>query len=204
VTDAPDWMTPVGAGWTCLSKTEVFDNPWITLTSCDTLAPTGRPAHYGLVHFKNLAIGVLPLFDNGDTLLVGQHRFTTGVYSWEIPEGGGPLGVDPLDSAQRELREETGCLASEWRQVMTYHLSNSVTDEVGYGYLAFGLTAADAEPDETEVIHTRRLPFREALDLGLKGLLPDMITQAMLLRAYHMAQEGELPAALAEAMLRKG
>ena len=165
------------------------------------MAPTGRPAHYGLIHFKNRAIGVLPLFDNGDTLLVGQHRFPAADYSWEIPEGGGPIGEDPRVGARRELREETGLTAAELRQVLRFQLSNSVTDEEGYGFLALGLSQGAPAPDETEVLALRRLPFQAALRLAMDGAMLDMITLAMLLRAYHLAREGLLPEPLAGLML---
>jgi 8-oxo-dGTP pyrophosphatase MutT (NUDIX family) len=199
--DRPDWMRPQDLGWTCLSREPVFDNPWITLSACETVAPTGRPAHYGLIHFKNRAIGVLPLFDNGDILLVGQHRFPAGDYSWEIPEGGGPLGEDPIVAARRELREETGLIADDLRQVLRFQLSNSITDEEGYGFLALGLSEGAAAPDETEVFAIKRLAFQQALRLALDGAMLDMITLAMLLRAYHLAREGLLPAPLASRML---
>jgi 8-oxo-dGTP pyrophosphatase MutT (NUDIX family) len=202
MSDRPDWMQPHGRSWTCLTREPVFDNPWIRLDKCETVAPTGRPAHYGMVHFKNRAIGVLPLFENGDILLVGQHRFTTADYSWEIPEGGGPLSEDPLVAAKRELREETGLAAADWRQVMRFHLSNSVTDEEGYGFLALGLSEGAAAPDETEALAIRRLPFHQALRLALEGAMLDMITLTMLLRAYYLAREGLLPDTLAREMLR--
>jgi 8-oxo-dGTP pyrophosphatase MutT (NUDIX family) len=194
-------MAAQGDPWSCLSKRLVYDNPWISLSACETVAPTGRPSPYGLIHFKNRAIGVLPLFDNGDTLLVGQHRFPAGDYSWELPEGGGPLDEDPLEAARRELREEAGLTAEHWRPILSFQLSNSVSDEEGRGFLAHGLSDAEAEPDETEVLAIRRLPFREALDLAAAGQMQDMITLAMLFRAYHLAREGGLDPALARAML---
>lgn len=194
-------MKPQGRPWAATGERLVYDNPWVTLREHQAVAPTGHSAIYGVVSFKNYAIGVLPLHQDGDVTLVGQHRFPLREYSWEIPEGGGPLDIDPLQSAQRELREETGLLAGDWREVLRFQLSNSVTDERGFGYIATDLRQAEVDPDETEVIQITRRPFRQVLETALAGMMPDMITLAMLLRAYHMAKEGLLPASLAKAML---
>jgi len=201
--DKPAWLRPHGTPWKSLSERVVFENPWIRVTEHAAVAPTGRPASYGVVRFRNYAIAVLPLHDDGTVTLVGQHRFPLTDYSWEIPEGGGPLEVDPLESARRELAEETGLLASDWREVLRLQLSNSVTDERAIGYLATGLREGPHphEPDDTEAIAIARAPFREALEAAVAGDLKDALTVAMLLRAYHMAREGAFPDALARAML---
>ena len=199
--DRPDWMTPHGRPWRSHAARLAYDNPWVSLTEHDAEAPTGFRAPYGVLHFKNLAIAVLPLHEDGTVTLVGQHRFPHAGYSWEIPEGGAPLGEDPLDGAKRELREEAGLIAADWREVLRVEMSNSVTDEVGVGFIATGLTATDAQPDETESFAVARVPFREVLDLALGGAIPDMLSVAMLLRAYHMAVEGDLRRDLATAML---
>jgi 8-oxo-dGTP pyrophosphatase MutT (NUDIX family) len=155
------------------------------------------------VGFKNRALAILPLHDDGSVPLVGQNRLPFADYSWEIPEGGGPLAEDPLDGAKRELLEETGLVASDWREVLRMQLSNSVTDELAIGYIATGLSQQDPAPhgDDTEDIVQVRVPFRQALDAAMAGHITDALTVAMLLRAYHMAQEGALPPALAGAML---
>lgn len=148
-------------------------------------------------------MAILPLFDDGTTILVGQHRFPAGDYSWEIPEGGGPLDRDPLESAQRELAEETGLQAAEWREILQAQLSNSVSDERAIGYLATGLSVAGGShrADDTEDLERVRVPFREALNAAVAGDLKDLLTVAMLLKAYHMAREGHLAPALARAIL---
>src|SRR5690606_17512057 len=194
-------LRPHGRPWRRLSQRPIYDNPWISVTEHQAIAPTGKPAVYGVVSFKNYAMAVLPLYDDGTTVLVGQHRFAHADYSWEIPEGGGPLDQDPLESAKRELREEAGLEAASWLPVMRVQLSNAVTDEIAIGYIATGLSPVPADPDETEDLALVRVPFREALAAALDGKLPDVLTVAMLLRAYHMAREGTLPAALARAML---
>ena len=199
----PDWMQPHGQGWRSHGARLAYDNPWIRVTEHDAEAPTGHRAPYGVVGFKNLAIAVLPLHADGSVTLVGQHRFPHRDYSWELPEGGAPLGEDPLDGAKRELREEAGLQAADWRQVLHMQMSNSVTDEVAFGFIATGLTPAAAAPDETVSFQVRDVPFRQALDLALSGAMPDMLSVAMLLRAHHMAVEGELPRDLAQAMLTR-
>lgn len=200
----PDWLAASGTPWLRVGEPRpVYQNPWITVTEHDAVAPTGRPALYGVVSFKNLAIAVLPLHEDGTVTLVGQHRFAFADYSWELPEGGSPLDEDPVEGAKRELREETGLVARDWVKVLDVQLSNSVTDERAIGYVATELEQADEIPegDETEQLARVRVPFGEALSAALAGHLPDVLTVAMLLRAYHMAKEGALPRDLARAML---
>ena len=199
----PAWLRPHGTPWTAGDERVVFESGWLRVTDQTATAPTGRPAPYGLVRFKNLAVAVLPIHEDGTVTLVGQHRFPLGDYSWELPEGGAPLDEDPLEGARRELAEETGLAAAEWREVLRVQLSNSVTDERMVGYLALGLSQTPSAPqaDDTEALALARVPFREALDAAMAGYLPDMLTVAMLLRGYHMAKEGSLPGVLAHAML---
>lgn len=199
----PAWLRPHGAPWKAGDERVVYESNWIQVVHQTATAPTGRPAPYGLVRFKNVAVAVLPIHEDGTIVLVGQHRFPAQDYSWELPEGGAPLHEDPLDGARRELAEETGLAAADWREVMRAQLSNSITDERMVGYLALGLSQAANRhaADETEAITLARVPFREALDAAMAGQLADMLTVAMLLRGYHMAREGSLPGALARAML---
>jgi 8-oxo-dGDP phosphatase len=203
MSEKPDWLRPHGNPWKAGVERVAFESGWITVTEQTAIAPTGKPAPYGLVRFKNLAIAILPIHEDGTVTMVGQHRFPLGDYTWELPEGGSPLGEDPLEGAKRELAEETGLAAAEWREVMRTQLSNSVTDERMIGYLALGLSPAGGAhaADDTEAIAMARVPFREALDAAMAGYLPDMLTVAMLLKGYHMAREGSLPGALARAML---
>ena len=199
----PAWLRPHGVPWEAGAERLLYENPWIRVSHQEATAPTGRLSPYGLVRFKNLAIAVLPLHEDGTVTLVGQHRFAAMEYSWELPEGGAPHGEDPLEGAKRELAEEAGLQAAEWRKVLDVQLSNSVTDERGVGYVALGLSTAVSGHmgDETEVLALARVPFREALEAALAGHMRDMLTVAMLLRGYHMAREGDLPDALARVML---
>lgn len=168
--------------WTTLSTKEIYANPWIQLEEHQVLNPSGGKGIYGKVHFKNLAIGVIPIFENGDTILVGQYRYPLNSYSWEIPEGGGLLNIDPIVSAKRELLEETGLTANKWTKLLEMHLSNSVSDELSIIYLAEMLTEGIAEPEETEQLQIKRLPLLDAIDLVLNGSITDAMSVAALLR----------------------
>ncbi len=200
----PPWDTADPAArpnWQKRRGEVVFETKWIRVESHDVIAPTGKPAHYGLAFFQNRAIGVLPLFEDGTVPLVGQMRYSIDAYSWEIPEGGAPLDEDPRDGAVRELREETGLIAAGLREILRMDLSNSVTDEACVCYLATGLTQADSAPDDTEHFEHARVPFSQLLKAVINGQVRDAITIACVLRVHHMAVTGDLPPALAGAVL---
>jgi len=162
--------------WRTLQTRVAYDNAWIRVRHDDVTRPDGEAGIYGVVHYKNKAIGVLPIDEEGCTYLVGQYRYTLDVYSWEIPEGGCPEGEEPLEAAKRELLEETGLVATEWKQLGIAHLSNSVSDEEAIYYLATGLTQHDAEPEGTEKLEVMRVPFAEALRMAREGEITDALS----------------------------
>jgi 8-oxo-dGTP pyrophosphatase MutT (NUDIX family) len=168
--------------WTVLSSRQVYDNKWIGVTEFDVINPGGGKGIYGRVHFKALAIGVLPLDEEGNTWLVGQYRFALDEYSWEIPEGGGGLTVDPIESAKRELKEETGLVAEEWTPLLEMRLSNSVSDEKALIFLARQLRQEEAMPEESEQLVVRKLPFEEAYRMVEKGQITDSMSVAAILK----------------------
>ena len=92
-------------GWKTLKSEVVFDNDWITVKNDQVINPRGGQNAYGHVHFKNSAVAIIPIDEEGHTWLVGQDRYTLGQYTWELPMGGSPEGEDWLEAAQRELRE---------------------------------------------------------------------------------------------------
>jgi 8-oxo-dGTP pyrophosphatase MutT (NUDIX family) len=167
--------TPNGP-WLRHSRRTAYENPWITIWHDEVSRPDGSPGIYGLVHFANLAAGVVVLDEDDRVLLVGQHRYALGEPSWEIPEGGVPSGETPLDGMRRELREETGVEASEWRELARIHLSNSVTDEAGVLYLARELSLGTPQPEPTERIEVRWVPFDEALVMAADGMITDAMS----------------------------
>lgn len=178
--------------WKITSEENIYDNAWINVTEFKVVNPAGKPGIYGKIHFKNKAIGVLPLDENGNIYLVGQYRFPLNQYSWELPEGGGPLDLPSLDSAKRELLEETGLKAAKWTEILRMHLSNSVCDEEAVVYLAQNLEQFEAEPEETEQLLVKKIPFAEVYQMVCRGEITDAITVAAILKAQIMLTENML------------
>lgn len=162
--------------WTTVSVKEIYTNPWIRVHEHQVINPAGNPGIYGTVSFRNRAVGIVPLAENGDIWLVGQYRFPLQQYHWEIPMGGAPEGEYALDCAERELREETGLKAQSIELLAHVHTSNCITNEEGFVFIARGLTEVGAEPEETEVLTVRRLPFSEALQMTMDGRITDAIS----------------------------
>jgi len=185
-----DLPTRIGP-WTRRSRRTVYENAWMRVWHDEVVRPDGAPGIYGVIHFANVAVGVVALDDAGRILLVGQHRYTLDAYSWELPEGGVNPGEDPLGGAQRELLEETGYRAAEWRELLRFTTSNSIADETGVLFVATGLTAGVAQPDGTEELAVRWLAFDEALAMVDRGEITDAISQIGLLRvALERAADG--------------
>lgn len=168
--------------WEKISQKTVYDNNWIEVQHHEVLNPSGNKSIYGKIHFKNIAIGIIPVDQNNNTWLIGQYRYPLDCYSWEIPEGGGPLDVSPLESAKRELLEETGILAKKWETLQTIHTSNSVSDEYGIIYCARDLDFTSPQPEETEQLEIKKLKLKEVYEMILKGEITDSLSIAGILR----------------------
>ncbi|MCC5929530.1 MAG: NUDIX hydrolase [Cyclobacteriaceae bacterium] len=168
--------------WTRLESRVIYDNPWIKVEEDQVLKPSGKPGIYGRVHFKNKAVGIVPVDGELNTWLVGQYRYTLNEYSWEIPMGGGPLHESPLESAIRELKEETGIIASHWENILRIHTSNSVTDEEGFVFLARELFFGETEFDDTEDLLIKKVPLEEAVQLVMQNKITDALSIAGILK----------------------
>jgi 8-oxo-dGTP pyrophosphatase MutT (NUDIX family) len=176
--------------WRRHSRKTVYDNPWITVYEDQVTRPDGQAGIYGVVHYKNLAVGIVAVDRQGRVLLVGQHRYPLDRYSWEIPEGGGAIHEEALDAAKRELLEETGYRAGQWTEIVRAHLSNSVSDEEAVCFLATDLEAGIARPEGTERLVSRWVPFAEALDMVRRGVITDALAVMGLERAAGIVERG--------------
>lgn len=194
-----DWEED-GDPWRVKSTTQPFANDWFRIEANEVVHPHGEDGTYTVVRIRRLAVGVLPIDDEGFVHLVGQWRFPLGRYSWEMPEGGADPGEDALTCAKRELEEETGLSAAHFAKVLEMDISNSLTDEQAVIFIATGLSAGEARPEGTEVLRRRRAPFVDVLARVTDGRIRDGLTVAAVLRAHHMAVTGQLPEPLTRAM----
>ncbi|MEM0938203.1 MAG: NUDIX hydrolase [Bacteroidota bacterium] len=175
--------------WVTHTTKIIYDNPWIAVREHDVTNPGGGKGIYGVVHYKAFAIGIIPLDQELNTWLVGQYRYPLHEYSWEIPMGGGVLNVPRLDSAKRELKEETGLSAKKWTELCKIHLSNSVSDEVGYAFLAEELTQGETAFEETERLKIKKLHLKEVVEMCEKGKITDSLSVAAI---YRLARRMDL------------
>lgn len=169
--------------WKTLSTRSIYNNSWIEVREDKVINPKGGDGIYGVVSFKNKAIGIVPIDKEGYTYLVGQFRYTLNEYSWEIPEGGGPSEIEPLESAKRELKEETGFTAKKWTNLGRLHTSNSVTDEEGYIFLAEDLMEGESEPEDTEELIVKKVRLKDAVDMVMNGEITDSLAMTGILKA---------------------
>lgn len=186
---------PLAVGpWRRRSRRVAYENDWISVWHDEVDRPDGSPGIYGVVHFANLAVGVVVLDEEDRVLLVGQHRYSLDAYSWEIPEGGVPSGESAIDGARRELREETGVDATGWRELVRLHLSNSISDEAGVVFAALAAGHGTPTPDPTEDLAVRWVPFEAALTMMTMGEITDALSviglQAVALERARTPAEG--------------
>lgn len=172
--------------WTTLSQEVKYENKWIRVEEHQVLNPAGNPGIYGKVHYKNIAVAIIPLDEENNTWIVGQYRYTLHSYEWEIPEGGCPEGINPLEGAKRELLEEVGLVADSYEMILEMQLSNSVSDEISYTYVARGLKFVGEQPEEDEVLNVKKLPFKNLVQMVMNGEIRDALSVASILKLNAM------------------
>ncbi len=165
--------------WKTLSTQPIYNNAWIKVEEHQVINPGGSNGIYGKVSFKNQAVGIIPIDADGNTWIVGQHRYTLNEWSWEIPMGGSPKKEDKIKTAKRELEEETGLVAGEITQLLQLHTSNSITDEQGFVYLATDLSNGVQFLEDTEKdIEVKKMPFKDVVEMAKNAEITDAISVA--------------------------
>ena len=161
---------------------EVYRSPFLVLREHGVITPDGREAIYGVVHCGD-CVGVLPFVDDDHVLLVRQHRFIAGRWTWEMPTGGVNDGESAEQAAQRELAEEAGVAAGRLEALCSYHTSKSSIDETAHLFIGRDLVPRSGRPDDSEQIERRELPFAQVLEMVLGGAITDSMTIIAVLRA---------------------
>lgn len=175
--------------WKTISKKIHYESAWIRTEEHEVINPAGKPALYSMTHFKNIAVAVIPLDDENNTWIVGQFRYPTQSYEWEVCEGGCPEGTDPVETAKRELIEECGIMAEYLTPVLEMQLSNSATDEISYTYIARGLSMTNNNPEESEQLTVRKLPFIELFEMAMNGAIKDALSVASILKVNELLKK---------------
>ena len=177
--------------WPTRERRTVYENRWITVTEDAVVRPDGSEGIYGVVELRHDAVFVVALTDDDEVLLVTIDRHTVGE-SVEVPAGGTD-GEDPLVAARRELLEETGYEASEWREIGRMNALNGICRAHEIVYLATGLSrSASAHRTQAEegIGDVRAVPWGEAVRMAVSGEISDGETVAALF--YAAAAVGRL------------
>jgi 8-oxo-dGTP pyrophosphatase MutT (NUDIX family) len=178
--------------WITESSPIMYDNKWIRIIENQVINPAGNKGIYGVVHFKNIAVAIIPLDEQYNTWIVGQYRYAHESYEWEVVEGGCPVGTEPLDTAKRELHEEVGLKAEHYEMILEMQLSNSTTDEISYTYIAKGISYIGEEPEEDEKIAIKKLPFEEVYQMAVRGEIRDALAVASIFKAKILIDQGKV------------
>jgi 8-oxo-dGTP pyrophosphatase MutT (NUDIX family) len=181
---------PITRGpWKTLSTQIKYANPWITVREDQVIQPDGSPGIYGVVE-PRIAVGVVALTPDNEIYLVGQYRYPTERYSWELIEGGVEIGEEPLEAIKRELIEEAGLGAAKWTVLSKeIQLSNCYTSEIAHLYLAQELYPLSGTSDPTEILEVKKVQLEEAVKMVLRGEITDGLSMIGILTLNRMNDE---------------
>jgi ADP-ribose pyrophosphatase len=173
-----------------VSSRTVYRGPVFWVTADHIIEPGGIKVRRDLIHHSGSVV-VLAVDDSRSTprvLLERQYRHAANDYLWEIPAGRIDPGENELQAAKRELIEETGYRAEQWRRILKFYASPGFVAETMSVYMATGLRKGEAEPEEDEIIHHRMVPLANAVKMVLNGSIRDAKTISSILWLDHMGR----------------
>jgi ADP-ribose pyrophosphatase len=165
------------------AEREVFRGRVIRLVNRDLVLPNGRNTTFSIVEHPG-AVAIVPVFDNGDVILLRQFRPSIGKELYEIPAGTLEEGESPLATAKREIVEETGFKARKWEKISEFYTAPGFCTELMHVFVARGLTPASADGDADEILKPVRMSLEKAIGLIRKKKVRDAKSIAGLL-IYH-------------------
>ena len=162
---------------TMLSSVVVYEGPLFRVLHDKIVEPGGKHNERDVIR-HNGSVVILALDDskskkNPWIVMERQYRHAANQYLWELPAGKLDAGEEPLDGAKRELAEETGYRAKKWRPLVEYYASPGFLGESMKVFLAEGLQAGDAHPEEDEEIELRLVKLSDVLKMIEKGAILD-------------------------------
>jgi ADP-ribose pyrophosphatase len=175
-----------------LSSKVIYQGPVFSVTTDRVLEPSGIQVRRDVVRHQGSVV-VLVVDDTASeprVLLARQYRHAAGKFLWELPAGRIDEGEEPLAGAKRELLEETGYSASDWKRVLFFFSSPGFLDEWMAVYMARGLRRGAARPEEDEVIRKRMFPLSQAARMVINGTIQDAKTISGILWLERAWREG--------------
>jgi len=176
-----------------LSSRVVYRGPVFWVTTDQVQEAGGIRVRRDVIRHSGSVV-VLAVDVKGSTphvLLERQYRHAAQDYLWELPAGRIDPGEQELPAAKRELLEETGYTARRWRRILKFYASPGFVAETMAIYLATGLTAGEAQPEEDEVISMRLVPLPAAVRMATNGTIRDAKTIASVLWLEHNLSQGK-------------
>ena len=173
-----------------VSSRTVYRGPVFWVTTDHVEEPAGVRARRDVIHHTGSVV-VLAVDDSGAVarvLLERQYRHAATDYLWELPAGRIDPGEQELKAAQRELLEETGYTATRWRRILKFYASPGFVAETMSVYLATGLLAGEAQPEEDEVIYKRLVSLPTAVGMVMSGTIRDAKTISSVLWLDHVSR----------------
>ena len=166
-----------------LTSDVIYDGRVVHLTRDEVRLENGAVGIREIVHHNGGAC-VVAVTEDKQVYVVRQYRYATGCEMWELPAGKLEKGEDPFEAAKRELTEEVGVTADNWRDLGYFWPTVGYCTERIHMYLATGLHPVEAHPDADEFLEAERMPLEEAVALALAGGLPDAKTQTAILKTW--------------------
>ncbi len=172
----------------------IYDGKIIRVEKWRVSLPDGREAAREVVIHKGAA-AIVPVDAQGMVTLVRQHRVALDTFTWEIPAGKlDSVSEDPLDCAKRELEEETGLRAANWRRLSHVITTPGFCTEQISIYLATELSQHEAHADQDEFLRLQKMPLDEAVNRVMAGEFRDAKTcLGLLMAARVLADQPRLP-----------
>lgn len=175
-----------------IASEEIFQGKIVHLVRDTVTLPDGNEATREIVRHPG-AVAVVAVTSDRRVLLVTQYRYAFARNLTEIPAGKLEKGEDPFEAVKRELREETGADAAEWRELGSFFATPAIFDEHIHLYYATGLSFGDMDLDDDEFLAVSSMDIDEAAQKAATGGFPDGKTQAGILRAKYLIDRGDLP-----------